>query len=81
MEWQPIETALLEGNRPAVLIHTKEGETWTGLLQCNSRTGERFWVHGTETAECTIIALGGDGGYLNLIRNPTHWMPLPEAPK
>lgn len=69
MQWQPIETA---PEKTLVLVY---GE-WDGELHGGDGTKE---VHKArfEWGEWWI-----DGGeyYASHVRNPTHWMPLPEPP-
>lgn len=64
--WQPIETAPKDKE---ILIY-KNGDQYCGYFAKNIMTDDEGWV----------IANFGDNGEQLLVRDPTHWMPLPDAP-
>lgn len=64
--WQPIETAPKDGE---VLLYCAEtGEQFVAFLGTNPEDGEQQWVF----ARSPNISF--------IVRDPTHWMPLPGAP-
>lgn len=76
MEWQPIETAPKDGTWVLVYGDGADDEAeqrkiavaqFTNYL--NGRTTDWHWQFAWY-----------DGGYYGVFDNPTHWMPLPEAP-
>ena len=75
MEWQPIETAPTDGE--AILVSGEVLGEWEIAIVEDLTPGRGDWVIcGTYWEE--------DGEYGCLARpdfRPTHWMPLPEAPK
>jgi hypothetical protein len=72
-EWQPIETA------PRDFVTTVD--LWAG----GQRYADCFWGRPTygpkEYAWCHEERYDSDGPVDELVRNPTHWMPLPEPPQ
>jgi len=68
MEWQPIETAPKYGTDVWLFIPTDEPKQAVGYFDDNG--GEyQFWAY----REQLVQDVQG-------LANPTHWMPLPEAP-
>ena len=65
MTWQPIDTAPKDGTW--VLL-------WTGN-ECRIAMWDEW-----EDPECPVTQGWFDDGDGMYIENPTHWMPLPEAP-
>jgi len=69
MEWQPIETAPIE--KPVDLwVIDKDGD---GCRICGAVFKGNSWVTGFDDEYGTH--------YLDYTTFPTHWMPLPPAPK
>lgn len=66
MNWQPIETAPKDGT--PVLLFTGEG-----IL-------EAYYLYGEWNQSACHSTYEGAGGVV-ISCKPTHWMPLPEAPK
>jgi hypothetical protein len=65
-EWQPIETAPTRGD---VLLYCAEtGEQFVAFLGTSMEEGDQEWV----------FARGPDLAFI--VRDPTHWQPLPEPP-
>lgn len=81
MEWQPIETipmdtVVLVGSKAQVVDGAfQEGSVFPCLAYC--------WPARTEhnITYSDLSAWDGCGGYEDVWPKPTHWMPLPEAPK
>lgn len=73
-EWQPIETAPKDGTKILVWTHHDEVE----VSEWYESKGETYEpVEGTEYFRpVTKVYHSGWNG-----NTPTHWMPLPEAPK
>ena len=84
-EWLPIETAPRDG-RKLILFYLNRNN--------KSRTVMARWVTDEEAAETDADDVGLEGGWYECIDNwddycqiaihegePTHWMPLPAAPK
>jgi hypothetical protein len=64
--WQPIETAPTNGH---VLLYCKEtGEQFVAFLGTSIEEGDSAWIY----------ARGRNVAFI--VRNPTHWQQLPEAP-
>lgn len=77
MDWQPIETAPMDGE--VVLLH-KPDERMVGPYIV---TG--YWGEYPGSGECWIVAGGNPLGYFSPTTQtpqgyPTHWMPLPPPP-
>ena len=65
-EWQPIDSAPRDGD---VLIFVKEtGEQFVAYWGTAIEDGDQAWT----------FARGN--GLSFIVRNPTHWMPLPSPP-
>lgn len=65
-DWHPIETAPSNGE---ILLYCKEtGEQFVAFLGTCIEDGERDWV----------FARSKDISFI--VRDPTHWMPLPSPP-
>jgi hypothetical protein len=64
--WQPIETA---PNDKRIIVWSGQ-EMYAAHWARNPFTDDEAW----------IVAAWGDEGDQALIKNPTHWMPLPAAP-
>ena len=75
MEWQPIETAPKDGTE-VLLFDTAFKKVvigWYGVDYNNSNNNEKEWLYGEgDDYSC---------GYYYTPCDPTHWMPLPDAPK
>jgi len=73
-EWQPIETAPMNGN--FFLGAKKLGPNfgWHRYICCWHPITSKF-------AACFSVAEGGQLYPLNDKNTPSHWMPLPEPPK
>jgi hypothetical protein len=73
--WQPIDTAPKDGTR--VLVYGQRGDvidigSWRGCGRYRPRTKQR--------SAYFEKAWGADGSHI-FSPQPTHWMPLPDAPK
>ena len=68
-EWRPIETAPRDGSGMMIL-----GKSGVVLSPCQWETGEisedGFWLWWQAEPE-----------WLTEVKDPTHWMPLPEPPE
>lgn len=67
MNWQPIETAPKDGTR---------------ILIFNGNTLSAYWYKfvSKQGGSWQLTEAGGYAGDGDLSSEPTHWMPLPEAP-
>jgi hypothetical protein len=81
-EWQSIETAPKDGT--CILVHNNIAR---GLP---SGKADKCWAGNTDVAAWWTNENGGNGEWIcymdavldpKLHFDPTHWMPLPEAPK
>lgn len=84
MKWQPIETAPRDGTTVLLAAPGRVTagewhlEQWPTECEYHSSTGEYLGQH--ETGECIDAGwCSWDGGFTD-VAQPTHWMPLPEAP-
>ena len=70
MEWQPIETAPKDGTK--VLLHCVGGGPFTPCewIEDGLISEEGFWSWWQ-----------ADPVFFVEVKNPTHWMPLPEPPQ
>lgn len=69
-QWQPIETAPKDGS-DILLYQPEPSPPW---IVCG------FWSIEGESFGVSIASDSNDLFIFSLI-NPTHWMPLPDAPK
>lgn len=83
--WQPIETAPRDGT--FVMLHVPHGQIETGPVtiggywKADERDPNGRFRKG-EWAKANFSGwLGCDADYRESWCEPTHWMPLPEAPK
>ena len=68
VEWQPIETAPVDGSR--ILINTER----RGVREA------KFYMGNPDDGFCFYDNMVG-GGPMTIFYDATHWMPLPEPPK
>jgi hypothetical protein len=87
-EWQPIETCpkfIWGKNRNFVLVRCKVREDCYQIFQAAyDPIGEdknRFWVPIPDNRKRRKSLLGNKPIQQILMYTPTHWMPMPEAPK
>lgn len=66
LEWRPIESA--PKDREVLIYAEKTGEQFVAFWGTAIEDGDQQWTFAR-----------GDGISF-IVRNPTHWMPLPEAP-
>jgi hypothetical protein len=85
-EWRPIETAPKDGS--AMLLYADTEYRYYSVADIAPGIVIGFWMHGRwesiETQDCGSMG-GEETGWMSDICpfdvSPTHWMPLPEAPK
>lgn len=81
-EWQPIETAPMDGT--SILVHNNNAPG------CPGGVADECWAGNTDVAAWWADEKGGNGEWIcymsavldpTLHFDPTHWMPLPSPPK
>lgn len=76
--WQPIETAPKDGTWVLVYGEGTDDEEVSRKVAVAQYTN---YLNGGTYDESWWQFAWYDGGYYGRFYNPTHWMPLPEAPK